>query len=61
MFNKKNGNVTDKEILAALSTVQEPELHDELGRLNALDLIHINGGQVGFLEITTKALENEQK
>ena len=53
MFNKKNGNVTDKEILAALSTVQEPELHDDLVSLNIIKDIHINGGQVGFTIVLT--------
>ena len=53
MFNKKNGTVTEKDILAALSTVQEPELHDDLVSLNMVKDIHINGGQVGFTIVLT--------
>ncbi|MCB0252625.1 MAG: Mrp/NBP35 family ATP-binding protein [Caldilineae bacterium] len=53
MFNKKNGNITEKDILAALSTVQEPELHDDLVSLNMVKDIHINGGQIGFTIVLT--------
>ena len=53
MFNKKNGTVTEKDILAALSNVQEPELHDDLVSLNMVKDIHINGGQVGFTIVLT--------
>ncbi|MBE2233984.1 MAG: Mrp/NBP35 family ATP-binding protein [Anaerolinea sp.] len=53
MFGKKNGTVTEKEILAALSTVQEPELHHDLVSLRMIKDIHINGGQVAFTILLT--------
>ncbi|HNU03557.1 MAG TPA: Mrp/NBP35 family ATP-binding protein [Anaerolineae bacterium] len=53
MFGKKNGIVTEKEVLAALSTVQEPELHQDLVSLRMIKDIHINGGQVAFTIILT--------
>ncbi len=53
MFGKKNGNVTEKDILAALSTVQEPELHNDLVSLKMIKDVHINGGQVGFTIVLT--------
>ena len=55
MLGKKtqNGKITEKDILAALSKVQEPELHNDLVSLNMVKDIHINGGQVGFTIVLT--------
>lgn len=53
MFGKKNGNVTEKDVLAALSTVQEPELHRDLVSLNMIKDIRIDGSQVGFTIVLT--------
>ena len=55
MFGKKtqNGKITEKDILAALSQVQEPELHNDLVSLNMVKDVYINGGQVGFTIVLT--------
>lgn len=51
--NKKNGNVTKKDVLAALSKVIEPELHQDLVTLNMVKDIRINGSQVAFTIVLT--------
>jgi ATP-binding protein involved in chromosome partitioning len=49
-------NVTQESVLAALSTVQEPELHRDLVSLNMIKDVVINGGDVKFtVELTTPA------
>jgi ATP-binding protein involved in chromosome partitioning len=53
MFGKKNGNVSEKDVLAALSTVQEPELHNDLVSLKMIKDVHIEGGQVAFTIVLT--------
>ena len=48
--------LNDKQILAALSTVQEPELHKDLVSLNMIRDIEIDGGNVKFtIMLTTPA------
>ncbi|MFZ2488611.1 MAG: Mrp/NBP35 family ATP-binding protein [Anaerolineae bacterium] len=53
MFGKKNDSVSEKDVLAALSTVQEPELHNDLVSLHMIRDIHINGNQVAFTIVLT--------
>ncbi|MCB0151853.1 MAG: P-loop NTPase, partial [Caldilineaceae bacterium] len=48
-----NGALTDAAILKALSTVQEPELHNDLVSLNMIRDITISGGDVGFTIVLT--------
>lgn len=45
--------VTEKEVLAALSKVQEPELHKDLVSLNMIRDISIAGSQVKFTVVLT--------
>jgi ATP-binding protein involved in chromosome partitioning len=48
--------ITEAAVLAALSTVQEPELHRDLVSLNMVRDITISGGAVGFtIMLTTPA------
>ena len=48
--------ITEKDILAALSKVQEPELHKDLVTLNMIRDLEINGGEVSFnILLTTPA------
>jgi ATP-binding protein involved in chromosome partitioning len=48
--------ITEGAILAALSTVQEPELHNDLVSLNMIRNITISGANVGFtIMLTTPA------
>ena len=58
MFGRNNDNagVTQKAVMQALSTVQEPELHNDLVSLNMIRDLTINGGTVGFtIMLTTPA------
>ena len=57
MFGRKSTNgVTEEAVLKALSTVQEPELHDDLVSLNMIRDLAINDAQVGFtIMLTTPA------
>jgi ATP-binding protein involved in chromosome partitioning len=57
MFGRKNPNgVTEDAVRKALSTVQEPELHNDLVSLNMVRDITIHGDQVGFtIMLTTPA------
>ena len=51
-----NATVTEKEILAALGTVQEPELHRDLVTLNMIQDVVIDGDRVSFtIMLTTPA------
>jgi ATP-binding protein involved in chromosome partitioning len=45
--------ITQEAVLAALSTVQEPELHQDLVTLNMIQNIAISGGKVEFDVILT--------
>lgn len=54
MFGSKNNNgITEDAILKALSTVQEPELHNDLVSLKMIRDITISGDQVGFTIVLT--------
>lgn len=57
MFGRKNnGEITEQAIREALSTVQEPELHDDLISLNMVRDVTISGDEVGFtIMLTTPA------
>ncbi len=51
-----NATVTEKDILAALSTVQEPELHRDLVTLNMIQDVVVDGDRVSFtIMLTTPA------
>ncbi len=52
MFGKKD-ELRDKDILAALSTVIEPELHRDLVTLNMIRDIEIQGNDVSFTIVLT--------
>lgn len=45
--------ITQEAVLAALSKVQEPELHKDLVTLNMVRDVKINGGQVSFTVMLT--------
>lgn len=52
----KSDNVTKEMVLAALSKVQEPELHKDLVTLNMIRDVEIEGDQVSFtIMLTTPA------
>jgi len=54
MFGRKeNNHITEEAILQALSTVQEPELHDDLVSLNMIKDITIGDREVGFTIVLT--------
>lgn len=53
MFGKQNNGITEAAIRQALSTVQEPELHNDLISLNMVRDITISGDQVGFTIVLT--------
>jgi ATP-binding protein involved in chromosome partitioning len=53
MFGNKNSGISEAAIRKALSTVQEPELHNDLISLNMVRDITINGDQVGFTIVLT--------
>jgi len=58
MFNRKSDrpSVTQETVLAALSTVIEPELHRDLVSLNMIRDLKIDGGDVAFtIMLTTPA------
>ncbi len=57
MFGQKSSKeITEDAILKALSTVQEPELHNDLVSLKMIRDITISGDQVGFtIMLTTPA------
>ncbi len=67
VFGKKD-ELRDKDVLAALSTVIEPELHRDLVSLNMIRDIHVQGNNVSFtIVLTTPAcplrsqIENEAR
>ncbi len=56
MFGRSNARVTEEMVLAALSKVQEPELHKDLVTLNMVKNIAIDDGNVSFtVTLTTPA------
>ncbi|MEM7336289.1 MAG: Mrp/NBP35 family ATP-binding protein [Chloroflexota bacterium] len=57
MFGRKNkSGVTEKAVMAALSTVIEPELHRDLVSLNMIRNLEISGNDVTFtIMLTTPA------
>ncbi len=56
MFGKKDQRVAAEQVMRALSTVQEPELHRDLVTLDMVKNLQIEDGHVGFtLMLTTPA------
>lgn len=56
MFGRKNGGVTEKAVMDALSTVIEPELHRDLVSLNMIRSLEIKDNDVTFtIMLTTPA------
>lgn len=56
MFGRNNNDITEETILKALSTVQEPELHDDLVSLKMIKDITVRGDEVSFtIQLTTPA------
>ena len=53
MSMSKKQLVTKEQVLAALSKVQEPELHQDLVTLNMIREIEISGDQVKFVVMLT--------
>ena len=54
--NKPSSGVTETAVRQALSTVQEPELHNDLVSLNMIRDVTISGNSVGFtIMLTTPA------
>jgi ATP-binding protein involved in chromosome partitioning len=51
--SKKQDAVTQDAVMKALSTVQEPELHQDLVTLNMIRDVTISGGEVGFTIVLT--------
>ncbi len=49
----EKGNVSEEIVMAALSKVQEPELHRDLVSLNMIRDLKIEGGQVSFTIVLT--------
>ena len=47
---------TEEDVLSALRTVQDPDLHKDIVTLGFVKDVKINGGEVGFtIELTTPA------
>ncbi len=60
--NQKNDQVTQEDIIKALSTVQDPDLHRDLVSLGMIKDIKINDGKVSFtVELTTPACPLKEK
>jgi ATP-binding protein involved in chromosome partitioning len=56
MLFKKSPQVSPDQVLQALSTVQEPELHRDLVTLKMIKDLQVQGGAVSFtIELTTPA------
>ncbi|MBX3050659.1 MAG: Mrp/NBP35 family ATP-binding protein [Caldilineaceae bacterium] len=53
MFGRNKTDISEKDILAALSTVQEPELHQDLVTLGMVKEIQIKGAVVSFQVVLT--------
>ena len=50
---EKNNPVSEEAVMAALSKVQDPELHRDLVSLNMIRDVNIDGEQVGFTVVLT--------
>lgn len=50
---KANGSITEADVIAALSTVHDPELHRDLVSLGMIRDIEIDGGRVAFTVVLT--------
>lgn len=63
LFSSKSGDgLTEKTILAALSQVQDPDLHRDLVSLGMIKDLKIGGGKVSFtLELTTPACPMKER
>ncbi|MBI3959470.1 MAG: Mrp/NBP35 family ATP-binding protein [Chloroflexi bacterium] len=62
MFGRNKSTISDADVLAALSTVQEPELHQDLVTLGMIKEIQIRGQNVSFtIELTTPACPLQAK
>ena len=49
-------NVTHEQVMAALNTVQDPELHRDIVSLGMVKALAVNDGKVAFtVELTTPA------
>ena len=56
MLFKKSGTPTSEQVLRALATVQEPELHRDLVALDMIKNLQVKGGDVSFtIMLTTPA------
>ena len=56
MFAKKTSRVTPEQVIQALSTVDEPELHRDLVTLDMVKDVQVQGGAVSFtIQLTTPA------
>lgn len=56
LFSKDVNSISEQQVLAALSTVQEPELGGDLVSRKMIKQVAINGGAVAFtIELTTPA------
>ena len=56
MFGKKDNGITEKQVLAALSHVDDPDLKKDLVTLNMIKDVKIEGKEVSFtVELTTPA------
>jgi len=56
MFGRTTNTISEADVLAALRTVQEPELHQDLVTLGMIKEIRIAGNDVSFqIELTTPA------
>src|SRR5690554_6889312 len=53
MFGKKKDTLTPDQVLQALATVQEPELHRDLVTLDMIKDLKLDGGQVSFTVMLT--------
>jgi ATP-binding protein involved in chromosome partitioning len=61
MFGRKN-KVTQEQVIAALSTVMDPDLHVDIVSLGMISDVKINGGKVSFkLTLTTPACPVKEK
>ncbi len=53
MFRKKSEPVTPEQVMRALSTVQEPELHKDLVTLNMIKDLNVENGVASFTIVLT--------
>jgi ATP-binding protein involved in chromosome partitioning len=61
-MSNEDGHLTPKIILAALGTVEDPELHKDLVSLGMIKELAVDGGRVSFaIELTTPACPLKEK